>query len=78
MKTIKIRTDESVSQVPLLIPFQGAPKDQFDHHERVLIQLVNDDGDLVGEPEIRAVVKTHDGDENNSAWYEAFVPKETD
>lgn len=57
-----------------LFPFRGRKKDQFNHQEHILIQLVNDDGDLVGEPEIRAVVKTHDGDENNSVWYEAFVP----
>lgn len=73
MRTIKIRTDASVNEVPIIIPFQGAPAENFDNGEEVLIQLVNDDGDHIGEPKVRAVVKTHDSDKNTNAWYEAYI-----
>lgn len=74
MRTINIRTDASVSQVPAVLPFQGAPGETFAHGENVLIQLVNDDAELIGEPKLRAVVKTHDAKGETSAWCEAFIP----
>ncbi len=74
MRTIKIRTDASVNEVPILIPFQGAPGESFSHGEEVLIQLVNNDGEFVGDPKVRAVVETHDADDTTSAWYEAYIP----
>jgi hypothetical protein len=74
MKTINIKTDSLISRVPFIIPFQGAPTDNFAHGEEILVQLVNNEGDRVGQPEIRSVVKTHDAEEKGGAWYEAFIP----
>ena len=74
MKTIKITTDSSITQVPILIPFQGSPTDNFLNGEQILVQLVDYDGEKVGEPEVRSVVKTHDADINESAWYDAYIP----
>ncbi|MES2458237.1 MAG: hypothetical protein V4594_21950 [Bacteroidota bacterium] len=74
MKTINIRTDAATSSVPVLIPFQGGPHDDFADGEEVLIQLVNNDGERVGYPEIRTVIKTISADENQSAWYDAYIP----
>lgn len=74
MKTINIRTDASITKVPILIPFQGAPHDNFNHGEEILVQLVNDDGERVGKPEVRSVVKTHDAEGDQNAWYEAYIP----
>lgn len=75
MKTVNIITDAATTSVPVLIPFQGGPHDDFAYGEEVLIQLVDNDGNKVGEPEVRSVVKTHVGDENTSSWYDAFIPK---
>ncbi|ARS42641.1 hypothetical protein CA265_24445 [Sphingobacteriaceae bacterium GW460-11-11-14-LB5] len=74
MKTINIKTDSSITAVPVLIPFQGSPTDDFINGEEIIIQLINNDGYKVGEPEVRSVVKTHDADINESAWYEAYIP----
>lgn len=74
MKTINIRTDGAILDVPIMIPFQGAPGDTFENGEEILIQLMSNEGLKVGAPQIRSVVKTHDADENNSAWYEAYIP----
>jgi len=40
---------------------------------KYIIQLVNNDGDKVGKPEVRSVVKTHDAEINESVWYEAYI-----
>ncbi len=74
MKTVNIKTDSSISKVPILVPFQGAPSDNFAHGEKIIVQLVNDDGEKVGDPEVRSVVKTHDAENGRGAWYEAYIP----
>jgi hypothetical protein len=74
MKTLNIRTDAATSKVPVLVPFQSAPHDSFFDGEEVFIQLVNDDGKKIGEPAIRSVIKTHDAEENQNAWYDAYIP----
>ena len=74
MRTINIRTDAATTTVPVLVPFQGAPHDIFIDGEEILVQLVNDDGEKIGEPEIRSIIKTQDAEENQSAWYDAYIP----
>lgn len=74
MKTVNIHTDDSISNVPISVDFQARPGESFPHNDQVCIQLVNNDGVKVGNPEIRSVVKIHDGDEQNAAWYQAFIP----
>ena len=75
MKKINIKTDGSTKVVPILITFQGAPEDNFETGEEVLIQLVNDLNEKIGEPAKRSVIKTHDGENNEGAWYDAYIPK---
>lgn len=76
MRTINISTDETTDKVPLTVTFQAAPGDDFADGEKLLIQLVNHNGEKVGKREIRSVIKTHDGDENHRAWYEAYISTE--
>ncbi len=75
MKTVNIITDSATTKVPVLTPFQGGPNDDFANGEEILIQLVDHDGNKIGDPEVRSVVKTHDGDENTLPWYDAHIPK---
>lgn len=75
MKTINIATDSSVTEVPIMIPFLAAPHDDFTDGEEVLIQLVNQDGEKVGYPQVRSVIQTHSAEDNHNAWYEAFIPR---
>ncbi|MEO3402824.1 hypothetical protein AAFN85_02915 [Mucilaginibacter sp. CAU 1740] len=74
MKIVNVRTDASVSAVPIAVNFQAAPGDKFSHLEQVYIQLVNNDGDKVGKPGVRSVVMINSGDDHNLPWYEAFIP----
>lgn len=59
MKTIYIRINTSICEVPVLITFQGAPHDDFFDGEEIYKQLVNKDVIKVGTPQIRSVIKTH-------------------
>jgi hypothetical protein len=74
MKKVNISTDESVRRVPVLISFEASPNDNFTDGEEVLVQLISSDGEKVGEPEIRSIVKTIDADDAHRAWYDAYVP----
>lgn len=78
MKTINIRTDAATHNVPVLVSFEAAPHDEFKNGDEVLIQLVNNDGERIGNPEIRSVIKTHDANEDHNAWYDAYIPLKTE
>lgn len=73
MKTVKIHGDASITSVPVLITFQSAPGESFEFKEQISIQMVDNEGQHIGIPEIRSVVKTHDTDGDEGDWYEAYI-----
>lgn len=73
MRTVNI-TANGAESVPPMVIFQAAPGESFDHGEVVIIQLIDNSGTKVGQPEQRSTVKTHSEENGNSAWYEAYIP----